>query len=285
MRRNSLEKTLKTNMLLEFGNQDEMYFADRKIPVIDVLNPDLKYKICVRFDGALELVDAGIDGGYWIPDPKFNWNLTEKFNALTPKDFSDPWGRRISFFVGHAAFLKKSSIRYFKYTSIDCDYIEGIGKETTVSGSLLQLITDKRSTSNDKIGYCILRNGRNRKEDICVQSFHPIDVHFHSDEGWYSQGVLFNRHTKNRLVLMGEQNMDVGALAIPELYFEQNYMQCSEQDVIFHEQDYVKEFIEHNLVYCEEAKDFYVPQDPNKHCCKDCMKIAQHLIEQNQNFI
>lgn len=69
-------------------------------------------------------------------------------------------------------------------------------------------------------------------------------------------------------------------MAIPELYFEENYNRFTDQGDIFHEKDYVQDFIKHNLVYCEEAKDFYVPQNAT-YACKECMKIAQNLIDQN----
>lgn len=269
-------------MLLEFDKADVMTFADRKIPVTDVLNAKLKYKICVRFDGALELVANNVEGDYWIPDEKFNWNLKEKFNVLTPADYADPLDKKFSFFVGNSALLKTSKLRHFEYQYIECDYIEGVGKPAIVSNTVLEVITN--SKSNDRIGYCIRRNHGNHKEDLCVQSFNPIDVHFHTDDGWYSQAVLFKKHSKNRLVLMGQQNNDIGALAIPELYFEETFNRFTDNDVIFHEKDYVKDFIKHNLAYCEEAKDFYVPQQ-STYACKECMKIAQNLIEENENLV
>lgn len=264
-------------MALEFSKTDEIMFGDRIIPVIDVLNPQLKYKICIRFDGALELVDNAIVEPYWILDPKFNWKLKEEFNVLTPTEFLDPWRREISFFVGNPAVLNMDMINYFKYQYVDCDLIEEIGKQTSVSNTLFEAITDKRSQSNDRIGYCV-RRVRNRMNDLRIQSFHPIDVHSHSDDGWYNQAVLYKKALKNRLVLMGAQNRAVAALAIPELYFEENFNRDTEYFTDFHGKDYVKEFIEHNLAFCEEAKEFYAAKYPQYNYCKECRAIAQHLL-------
>lgn len=68
------------------------------------------------------------------------------------------------------------------------------------------------------------------------------------------------------------------------LYFASNYNRVLDRDVNFHEKDYVKDFIKHNLDYCEEAKDFYIPEITT-YACKDCMKIAQDYIKQNQDTV
>lgn len=152
-------------MLLELSKTDEITFADRKLQLVDVLNAGSKYKICVRFDCALELVDSNITEEFFISDPKFNWNLNEKFNVLAPKDYSDGLDKKFAFFVGNSSLLKTSMLRNFKYQFVECDYIEGIEKERTISNTILELITDKRS--NDKIGYCVRRNHGSVKKDLC----------------------------------------------------------------------------------------------------------------------
>lgn len=57
--------------MLKIREKDRILFSDCKIHVSDVLEPNLKYKLCFRFDGGLELVET--DKKYWIEDGvKFN---------------------------------------------------------------------------------------------------------------------------------------------------------------------------------------------------------------------
>lgn len=67
-------------MSLEIQEADKITFAHCKVYVSEVLNPSLEYKLCCRFDGAVELVENNKD--YWIEDPRFNWSVKQQFNVL-----------------------------------------------------------------------------------------------------------------------------------------------------------------------------------------------------------
>lgn len=85
---------------------------------------------------------------------------------------------------------------------------------------------------------------------------------------------------------MGEQDNIVGRLAISEEIWEDEEdpwsgANCEYDDdfdgskgrATFHKKDYVRDFIKHNLIYCEEAQEFYIPTESPKYDyhCKECI--------------
>lgn len=263
-------------MSLDIQNKDVITFGDCKVDADVVLDSAKEFKLCIRFDGAVELF--GGDSDYWFTDMKFHWHPNQMFNILDCYDnsstkYSDD--SSIVFFIGNRSLLRKVPKKYRKYQFVECDYIDGKDKLPTKSMDKLEFVVDKRSKI--RIGYMI----RRPNVDFHIQSYNAIDVHFHSDEGYYSQAVLFDKVNKNRLVMLGHQNGYAGPKGIPEMIFEVNYDRKVDNDV--HEKEYVREFIKSNLMNCEEAKGFYIPEN-TKYACKCCMKIAQEIIGEMESL-
>lgn len=159
--------------------------------------------------------------------------------------------------------------KYRKYQFVECDYIDGKDKPLRKSTDKLELVEDNRS--NVRIGYMI------RDQEFDIQSYNPIDVHAHSDEGCYDQAVLFDKTNKNRLVMLGHQNGFAGPEGIPGMIFIHNFDPQVDNDNV-HDKEYTREFIRSNLINCEDAKEFYIPNNQNMFTCKGRIKIAQDVI-------
>lgn len=271
-------------MSLDIRNKDVITFGDCKVDADAVFNPAKKFKLCIRFDGAVELVEA--DGDYWFTDWKFHWHLKQKFNVLIcdsgdqSPESSDYENYRscnldenVAFFVGNRSLLRKGEKKDREYQFVECDYIDGKDKPPRKSTDKLELVVDKRL--NVRIGY-VLRE-ENLDKHFSIQSYNPIDVHVHCDEGYYHQAVLFDKVNKNRLVMLGHQNGTAGPEGIPEMIYIDNYDRKVDKDE--HDKEYVREFIKSNVINCEEAIDFYIPNNPTIYTCKSCTKIAQEVID------
>lgn len=235
-------------MSLEIRDKDVITFGDCKVDGDTVLDSAKQFKLCIRFDGAVELVEAS--GDYWFTDIKFNWHPVQKFNVLNCYDNSRGKYRSdedIAFFIGNLPLLRRVPKKHRKYQFVECDYIDGEDKPPAISTDKLEFVIDKRKKV--RIGYMIRRS--NIGTNFHIQSYNAIDVHFHSDEGYYSQAVLFDKVNKNRLVMLGHQNEYAGAIGIPEMIFEDNYDKKVDKE--FHENEYVRDFIRSNLIHCEEA--------------------------------
>lgn len=66
-------------MSLDIRDEDVITFGDCKVDADSVLDPKKKFKLCIRFDGAAEIVEVTDD--YWFTNTKFHWHPKQKFNV------------------------------------------------------------------------------------------------------------------------------------------------------------------------------------------------------------